>query len=150
MGKMKLDPATFERWAQYRHFEVLTPCAYCKHRSEIGYYCDAFPSGSGIPQEILMGRESHIKPVPGDRGIQFEPRFTEQETMAQCYERAVLEQQGNQLRMYTIYYYLEEQRKGRVPRRTDKLNLSDGQYAAWLYDDGIASGWLVREADKGG
>jgi hypothetical protein len=34
-------------------------------------YCDAFPSG--IPREILDGENTHHKPYPGDRGIQYEP-----------------------------------------------------------------------------
>lgn len=33
-------------------------------------YCAAFPDG--IPAEIAFGSNKHIKPYPGDNGIQFE------------------------------------------------------------------------------
>jgi len=32
--------------------------------------CEAFPKG--IPSEIAYGKNLHLKPFPGDRGIQFE------------------------------------------------------------------------------
>jgi hypothetical protein len=51
-------------------------CMDCKHyhRSSSGavaFSCDAFPEG--IPDEILLHRNPHTAPFPGDRGIQFEP-----------------------------------------------------------------------------
>ena len=36
--------------------------------------CDAFPDG--IPKEILDGTVSHMKPYPGDHGIQYEDDTT--------------------------------------------------------------------------
>jgi hypothetical protein len=48
----------------------------CKHLTGIintdpfvtdsGYYaCKAFPDGKGIPQEIVLGDEKHLSPLPG-------------------------------------------------------------------------------------
>lgn len=34
------------------------------------HVCNAFPDG--IPNEIAYGDNLHLKPFPGDRGIQFE------------------------------------------------------------------------------
>ena len=45
-------------------------CYHCKNHAYHGY-CIAFPDG--IPEVILMGKDDHIKPYPGDNGIQFEP-----------------------------------------------------------------------------
>ena len=36
--------------------------------------CKAFPKG--IPEEIAYGPNLHLKPYPGDHGIQFEPMRT--------------------------------------------------------------------------
>jgi len=45
-------------------------CANCKHR--IGLLtCAAYPGG--IPWPIQSGDVSHLVPLPGDNGIQFEP-----------------------------------------------------------------------------
>ena len=33
--------------------------------------CKAFPKR--IPEDILVGRNDHSKPFPGDNGIRFEP-----------------------------------------------------------------------------
>jgi len=33
-------------------------------------FCKAFPEG--IPKEIAYGKNLHLKPVDGDRGIQYE------------------------------------------------------------------------------
>ena len=33
--------------------------------------CEAF--GDEIPGEVLAGRNRHLKPYPGDNGVQFEP-----------------------------------------------------------------------------
>jgi hypothetical protein len=51
-------------------------CLDCKHyhRSDSGpvaFACDAFPDG--IPDEILLHRNPHTAPFPGDHGLQFEP-----------------------------------------------------------------------------
>lgn len=34
------------------------------------FVCRAFPSG--IPDEILSGQETHLRPVPGDNGIVYQ------------------------------------------------------------------------------
>ncbi len=46
--------------------------AYSPNGHEIGQVpaCDAFPKG--IPDEIAYGDNLHLKPYPGDHGIQFE------------------------------------------------------------------------------
>lgn len=36
------------------------------------YVCRAFPNG--IPDEISVGDNLHLKPYPGDHGIQYEKR----------------------------------------------------------------------------
>lgn len=48
-------------------------CFKCKHRIlEKGHpKCQAFPNN--IPEDILGGDFLHVKPYPGDQGIQFEP-----------------------------------------------------------------------------
>lgn len=50
-------------------------CAYCRHRGAKGpngLTCAAFPDG--IPRAILDFDADHRRPLPGDRGIQFEAR----------------------------------------------------------------------------
>jgi hypothetical protein len=47
-------------------------CVGCKHFHHTGpLACDAFPER--IPDEILLHRNPHNAPFPGDHGIQFEP-----------------------------------------------------------------------------
>jgi len=53
---MNLTLADFER-----------PCDNCQHFA--GSVCLAFPSG--IPAEVLAGRNQHRTPIDGDSGIQF-------------------------------------------------------------------------------
>ena len=46
-------------------------CMWCRHfRRDGGLACNAFPNG--IPDEILVQRNPHTTPFPGDHGIQFE------------------------------------------------------------------------------
>lgn len=51
-------------------------CAYCSNylKTIDGFIptCKAFPEG--IPNEIFWGSVYHIKPYPGDNGIQFEQK----------------------------------------------------------------------------
>ena len=47
-------------------------CMLCKHLSEDGISCTAFPDT--IPQDILANVFDHRKPFPGDNGILFEPK----------------------------------------------------------------------------
>jgi len=50
-------------------------CLSCRHLTpaEGGklWACEAF--GDEIPGEVLAGRNRHLKPYPGDNGVQFEP-----------------------------------------------------------------------------
>ena len=55
-------------------------CNQCKHVGEDGLTCTAFPDA--IPIDILVGRDQHIEPYPGDHGLQFEPRTPQLETPA--------------------------------------------------------------------
>lgn len=80
-------------------------CAFCLHlhckpREEMlrnGYTCDAFPGG--IPEEITRGRNQHMKPYPGDHGIQFEPNGSEAAAIyAAPYTEADLQQIPEDLR----------------------------------------------------
>mgnify|MGYP000129560771 CR=1 FL=1 len=53
-------------------------CVDCKHLDRVfkygkGWYCEAYPDGWGIPEEIMMSGVDHKKPFKGDNGIQFEP-----------------------------------------------------------------------------
>ena len=47
-------------------------CMLCKHLSEDGISCTAFPDT--IPQDILANVFDHRNPFPGDNGILFEPK----------------------------------------------------------------------------
>ena len=44
-------------------------CRNCKHWHG-GLVCDAYPKG--IPLPIMAGDVSHMKPLPGDNGLQWE------------------------------------------------------------------------------
>lgn len=49
-------------------------CSYCKHfdlKTRDKEVCAAFPSG--IPAEVLKGRNNHRTPIEGDHGVQFDP-----------------------------------------------------------------------------
>lgn len=50
---------------------MISSCATCKHKRLNIDRCDAFPSG--IPQNILTGKNKHKRKYPGDNGIQYEP-----------------------------------------------------------------------------
>ena len=47
-------------------------CNQCSHVGEDGLTCAAF--ADAIPVEILVGRNQHRKPYPGDHGLRFEPK----------------------------------------------------------------------------
>ncbi len=47
-----------------------TLCAHLHDSPDRPGRCQAFPDG--IPMEIWMGRNRHLEPVDGDRGIRFE------------------------------------------------------------------------------
>jgi len=53
-------------------------CAHFRGPDEIdgkrGVFCEAFPDGDGIPDEIYKGGAPHDTPYPGDGGIVFAPK----------------------------------------------------------------------------
>lgn len=49
-------------------------CLSCKHfrrDDATRNACEAFPEG--IPNAIIFGDRTHLRPYPGDRGLRFEP-----------------------------------------------------------------------------
>jgi len=50
-------------------------CPTCKHYSSKGK-CKAY--SKGIPQEILSGAVDHTKPYPGDNGIRFKQKESQE------------------------------------------------------------------------
>lgn len=48
-----------------------------------GLWCDAFPAGTGIPQDILTNAFDHRQPHDGDHGITFDPVDAEAEEHAE-------------------------------------------------------------------
>lgn len=54
---------------------TLGNCDFCVHRHpDLSLTtCSAFPDG--IPDDVLGGLVDHIDPLPGDNGIQFEPKL---------------------------------------------------------------------------
>lgn len=55
---------------------IVSACISCKHLVEDSlngrpWKCAAFPTG--VPQLIEIGEARHLKPFPGDHGIQWEP-----------------------------------------------------------------------------
>ena len=62
--------------ASIRDFSINgTMCNRCKHIATPGIACAAFPAG--IPGSVLRGAVAHVAPIPGDQGLQFEPRKAE-------------------------------------------------------------------------
>ena len=48
--------------------ETPSQCATCKHFNSYGYYCEAFPWSSGIPDSILSGKRKHDKVLESQTG----------------------------------------------------------------------------------
>ena len=46
---------------------------YRSQRDDGTFLCDAFPSGTGIPEEIIMSQFDHRQPHAGDHDKQFIP-----------------------------------------------------------------------------
>jgi len=59
----------------------ISQCVWCRHRSERGQRCRAFPKG--IPRAILMNKHDHREPYEGDYGIRFEPGAVEIEVVGE-------------------------------------------------------------------
>ena len=55
---------------------LFSQCIRCKNYRRDGT-CKAFPEG--IPEEILLNKKDHRKPIEGDNGIQFDPKDPDEE-----------------------------------------------------------------------
>jgi len=53
----------------------LSQCVWCRHRSDGGRSCRAYPDG--IPEAITTNRHDHRDPFDGDDGVRFEPEIIE-------------------------------------------------------------------------
>ena len=53
----------------------ISQCVWCRHRSEGGRQCRAYPKG--IPEAIATNRHDHRQPFDGDYGVRFEPDVIE-------------------------------------------------------------------------
>lgn len=53
----------------------ISQCVWCRHRSEGGRRCRAFPKG--IPEAIATNGHDHREPFDGDSGVRFEPEVIE-------------------------------------------------------------------------
>lgn len=53
------------------------PCYYCT-QFHFPWFCQAFPKGEGIPQEIRDGEHDHQSPYPGDGGVLFKSTMLEE------------------------------------------------------------------------
>ena len=61
---------------QFENGEIgISQCVWCRHRSEGGQRCTAFPGG--IPVAILRNRHDHRHAYDGDHGVRFEPEVVE-------------------------------------------------------------------------
>lgn len=59
---------------EYEKNEIsAAPCISCVYWFG-GDTCKAFDSNSGIPNEILVGKNDHRKPYPGDNDIHYSKR----------------------------------------------------------------------------
>lgn len=52
------------------HLARIPACGTCKWKHSGSATCTAFPNG--IPDFILDGENQHLKPVPGNQGIQYQ------------------------------------------------------------------------------
>ena len=59
-------------WWGGDYVPVCFDCAHFQVRVHGKPRCDAFPDG--IPKEMFKRGATHDSPIPGDHGIQFEPR----------------------------------------------------------------------------
>ncbi len=58
---------------------TISLCTHCERfdrATEDRNVCTAFPSG--IPSDVLLGVLDHSKPIPGDHGLQFVERESDQ------------------------------------------------------------------------
>jgi hypothetical protein len=53
----------------------ISQCVWCRHRSDGGRCCRAFPKG--IPEAITNNRHDHRDAYDGDNGVRFEPEVVE-------------------------------------------------------------------------
>ena len=71
---MLAEPKCFKRRC-INFIGVKNTKALSKKRSTVDgviLSCKAFPNGKGIPFEIAYGKNLHLKPFKGDKGVRFE------------------------------------------------------------------------------
>ena len=60
-------------------------------------FCDAFPDGTGIPENIFYG--GHFKPEQGDRGIYFEPKNGDQGDFYMYFLKELYNKEGDEAKI---------------------------------------------------
>lgn len=57
--------------------QLISQCSVCRHfdpSRRDGDFCTAYPTGTGIPQAIVLNQLDHTRPISGDHGVQWAPR----------------------------------------------------------------------------
>jgi hypothetical protein len=52
---------------------ICLECVHYRDEDQVNFSCDAYPNG--IPKEIVESRADHTKPINGDHGVYFKPKY---------------------------------------------------------------------------